>query len=182
MGRRSHELQACSGVGHGIYLSRITGCHLVGTWPGGEVQRRKASGQGNLYPASLSSCRCPGRGRDSPSGRASGTADIHHALTSALVGAGVAAAGFSQVKFAALGSGVVLSLLFSPIVALLLTLGVYSLVVRFGRLAGNHDCVCVDKPQAVAAVETGALASVMMTSPPSVRWAHRADQLLHSAV
>jgi PiT family inorganic phosphate transporter len=83
----------------------------------------------------------------------------------------VAAAGFSQVKFAALGSGVVLSLLFSPIVALLLTLGVYSPVVRFGRLAGNRDCVCVDKPQAVAAVETGALASVMMTSPPSVRWA-----------
>ncbi len=93
-----------------------------------------------------------------------------HALTGALIGAGVTAAGFYQVKFAALGSGIVLPLLFSPIAALVLTLGVYSLVVRFG-LAGNRDCVCVDQPQAVAAVETGALASVMVTSPPSVRWA-----------
>ncbi len=94
-----------------------------------------------------------------------------HALTGALIGAGVTAAGFSQVKFAAVGSGVVLPLLFSPIVALLLTSGVYSLVVRVGRLAGNRDCVCVDQPQAVAAVDAGALASVMVTPPPSVRWA-----------
>jgi len=93
-----------------------------------------------------------------------------HALTGALIGAGVTAAGFSQVKFAALGSGIVLPLLFSPIVALVLTLGVYPLVVRFG-LAGNRDCVCVDQPQAVATVETGSFAPVMVTFPPSVRWA-----------
>jgi PiT family inorganic phosphate transporter len=98
-----------------------------------------------------------------------------HALTGALIGAGVTAAGFSQVKFAALGSGIVLPLLFSPIVALVLTLGVYSLVVRFGRLAGNRDCVCVDQAQAIAAVETGASASVMVTAPPSVRWAAAAE-------
>src|SRR5713226_7696877 len=71
------------------------------------------------------------------------TISTTHALTGALVGAGVAAAGFSQVKFAALGSGVALPLLFSPIVALLLTLGVYSLIVRLGRLAGSRNCVCV---------------------------------------
>lgn len=94
-----------------------------------------------------------------------------HALAGALIGAGVTAAGLSQVKFAALGSGVVLPLLFSPVVALVLTLAVYSLVVRFARLAGNRDCVCVDQPQVVAAVETGASASAIVTAPPSVRWA-----------
>ena len=98
-----------------------------------------------------------------------------HALTGALIGAGVTAAGFSHVNFAALGSGVILPLLFSPILSLVLTLGVYSLVVRFGRLTGNRDCVCVDQSQSIAAGEIGAAASVMVTASPSVRWAPAAE-------
>src|ERR1700723_1947979 len=54
-----------------------------------------------------------------------------HSITGALVGAGVMAAGFSHVKFSALGKGVVLPLLFSPIVALVLTVCVQLLLRRF---------------------------------------------------
>ena len=67
-----------------------------------------------------------------------------HALTGALVGAGLSAAGLAQVQFAVIGSGVVLPLLFSPIVALGLTLVAYPLVVK---LAGGRDCLCIDEPR-----------------------------------
>src|SRR5207302_5877341 len=40
-----------------------------------------------------------------------------HSIAGALVGAGIAAAGFSNVKFAALGKGVLLPLFFSPLIA-----------------------------------------------------------------
>ena len=79
-----------------------------------------------------------------------------HALTGALVGASVAAAGFAQVKFAALASGVVLPLLFSPVAALVLTLAVCPLS---RRLAASPDCVCVDEPKAVAIAAAGPLLS-----------------------
>ncbi len=100
-----------------------------------------------------------------------------HALTGALVGAGVTAAGFAQVRFAALGSGVVLPLLFSPVIALLLTLVVYPLVIRIGRLAGNRDCLCVDQPQAVAiaAASSAFSAETALQVPPGVRWAPAAE-------
>ena len=100
-----------------------------------------------------------------------------HALTGALVGAGVTAAGIVQVRFAALGSGVVLPLLFSPVIALLLTLVVYPLVIRIGRLAGNRDCLCVDQPQAVAiAAASSAFSSeTVLQVTPGVRWAPAAE-------
>ncbi len=96
-----------------------------------------------------------------------------HALTGALVGAGVAAAGFAQVKFGVLGSGVVLPLLFSPIAALVLTLAVYPLVTK---LASNRDCLCVDEPKAVAitaaagpSLSMGISPSAVVSAPPGVR-------------
>ena len=99
-----------------------------------------------------------------------------HALTGALMGAGVSAAGFAQVKFAALGSGVVLPLLFSPVVALLLTLAVYRVAARVGRLAGNRDCVCVEEPRAVAlSAAAGVSTSVVTVAAPVVRWASAAE-------
>lgn len=100
-----------------------------------------------------------------------------HALTGALMGAGVSAAGFAQVKFAALGGGVALPLLFSPIVSLLLTLAVYPAVMRVGRLAGNRDCVCVEEPKAVAlSAAAGASTSTVVTAAaPVVRWAPAAE-------
>lgn len=96
-----------------------------------------------------------------------------HALTGALVGAGVVAAGFSQVQFAALGSGVVLPLLFSPLASLVLTFGLYPMVVRVIELAGKRDCVCVDEPAMVVAAPAGvAMASA---AAPAVRWVSAAE-------
>ena len=100
-----------------------------------------------------------------------------HALTGALVGAGVTAAGFGQVRFAVLGSGVVLPLLFSPLIALVLTLMAYPLVIRVGRLAGNRDCLCVDQPQAVAIAAASSAFSTEAVLPvaPAMRWAPAAE-------
>ena len=91
-----------------------------------------------------------------------------HALTGALVGAGTLAAGFSGVKFAALGSGVVTPLLFSPLVSLALTLGLYPLVVRAAEASAKRDCVCVDEASVVA-IPAGAAATVAVAAP-AVRW------------
>ncbi len=52
-----------------------------------------------------------------------------HALAGALIGAGLVAAGVSHIGFASLGSGILLPLLFSPIAALLLTVGIRLLAV-----------------------------------------------------
>lgn len=93
-----------------------------------------------------------------------------HALTGALVGAGVIAAGFNQVKLGALGASIVTPLMFSPLVALVLTLSLYPLLVRVGIQAGRRDCVCVDKPALIAGL-AGASASSAVLAPPAVRWA-----------
>jgi PiT family inorganic phosphate transporter len=69
-----------------------------------------------------------------------------HALAGALVGAGLSAAGLAQVQLSAVGSGVLLPLLFSPIIALGLTLAAYPLIAK---LAGGRDCFCLDGPRAV---------------------------------
>ncbi len=97
-----------------------------------------------------------------------------HALVGALAGSGVAAAGFAQVKFAALASGVVLPLLFSPVVALALTLAVYPLAAK---LAGGRDCVCLDQPQSVALATNASFsgAAALVEAPPAVRWARATD-------
>jgi PiT family inorganic phosphate transporter len=63
-------------------------------------------------------------------------------LTAIALGAGVTAAGFSHVRFAALGRGFILPLLFSPIIALVLTLGIQLVVIRLGwrRRKELHLC------------------------------------------
>jgi inorganic phosphate transporter, PiT family len=66
-----------------------------------------------------------------------------HALTGALVGAGLLAAA-GEVRLAALGKSFVLPLLFSPVIALLCTVLVYPLF-RWGRRRcgiTSHSCVC----------------------------------------
>ena len=70
-----------------------------------------------------------------------------HSIAGALVGAGVTAVGFSHVKVAALGRGVFLPLLFSPLVALVLTVGIQFLLTRLGWQTGKRDCICVDEPR-----------------------------------
>jgi PiT family inorganic phosphate transporter len=67
-----------------------------------------------------------------------------HALTGGLVGAGLMASA-AEVQFASLGKSFVLPLLFSPLVALLCTVPLYSFFrwtrKRFG--VSSHTCVCV---------------------------------------
>ena len=98
--------------------------------------------------------------------------------THALVGAGATAAGFAQLRLAALPQGVVLPLLFSPFAALLLTLGIYPFVPK---LAGERDCVCVHETERVALVSAdtrasaGTLRAALVANVPSVRWAPAAE-------
>jgi PiT family inorganic phosphate transporter len=98
-----------------------------------------------------------------------------HSLTGALVGAGVAAVGFSQVKFAALGKGVILPLLFSPIIALLLTVCVQSLMKRTGWANGINDCVCVDEPRMLALAANASASTMVVAAPPTLRVAPSAE-------
>ena len=67
-----------------------------------------------------------------------------HALTGGLVGAGLLAAA-GEVRFEALGQSFVLPLLFSPVVALLLTVAIYPLFRWARRRSGvtSQTCVCV---------------------------------------
>ena len=98
-----------------------------------------------------------------------------HALTGALLGAGVTAAGLTNVEFAALGTGVALPLLVSPIAALLLTATIYPLYRRLMGPAPPLDCVCVDTTKMVAAVPQGSMAASVVLSAAEWKVANRAD-------
>jgi inorganic phosphate transporter, PiT family len=74
-----------------------------------------------------------------------------HALTGALVGGGMVAAGWDGVQFSALGKSFVLPLLLSPLLAVVTGAVVY-LVFRFARLQRGITkelCVCVGVEQRI---------------------------------
>src|SRR5690242_160754 len=98
-----------------------------------------------------------------------------HSLTGALLGASIAAAGFSQVKFAALGKGVVLPLLFSPVIALVLTVCARWMMNHFAGIGGVRDCVCVDQPQMAALPASASASAVVIPAPPTLRVAPMAE-------
>jgi PiT family inorganic phosphate transporter len=82
-----------------------------------------------------------------------------HALTGALVGAGLCAAG-DQVRFSALGKSFVLPLLCSPLVALTLTVIIYPLFrwTRQSLAVTRASCVCIGAQyEEVAAQPDGTL-------------------------
>lgn len=93
-----------------------------------------------------------------------------HALTGALIGTGFIAAGFSHIRFASLGSGILLPLLFSPIAALLLTVGIRLFATRFRGTHEIPDCICADAPKALALAGNSQM-SAMVLPVPSLRWA-----------
>jgi len=97
-----------------------------------------------------------------------------HALTGALLGAGVAAAGVAQVRFSALGKGVFLPLLVSPVASLLLTVGLFKLQPRWRGGVASVDCVCVDAPQ-VSLAGAGAMAASAVAAAPELRVASEAE-------
>jgi inorganic phosphate transporter, PiT family len=98
-----------------------------------------------------------------------------HSITGALVGAGVTAVGFSHVGFAALGRGFILPLLFSPIIAFVLTVGIQLVVTRLGWHVGERNCICVDEPRTLAMAASHSSMPVYVTAPPFVRWAPAAE-------
>lgn len=98
-----------------------------------------------------------------------------HSITGALVGAGTTAAGFSQVKFAALGKGVLLPLFVSPIIALILTVAMQLLLNRFGWQNGVKDCVCVDEPKTMMIAAGVSASSIAIVAQPSLRLAPAAE-------
>jgi PiT family inorganic phosphate transporter len=98
-----------------------------------------------------------------------------HSITGALVGASIAAAGFSHVRFAVLGRGVILPLLFSPIVALVLTVNILLVITRLGWHPGERDCICVDEPKTLVLAAINSPMAAVVTAPPFVRWAPAAE-------
>jgi len=96
-----------------------------------------------------------------------------HALVGSLIGAGVSAAGIANVHFSALGRGVVLPLLFSPVAALLMTLAVYPLVQK---LSASRDCVCINETATVASAPArGTTSAIAVAAPPDFRWANSTE-------
>jgi PiT family inorganic phosphate transporter len=98
-----------------------------------------------------------------------------HALTGALAGAGLVAAGFAHAEFGDLGKRVMLPLLFSPAVSLLLTVTIYPLVIQAAKLAGNRDCVCLDAPQPLAEIPDGVFTAAAVPVPAAIRVANAED-------
>jgi PiT family inorganic phosphate transporter len=77
-----------------------------------------------------------------------------HALTGALVGAGMVVAGPSHVAYGTLGRAFALPLLASPLLATVLTAGLYA-ALRQARLAlgvTHEDCICVGQRAPLAAL------------------------------
>ncbi len=93
-----------------------------------------------------------------------------HALTGALVGAGMMAVGLSHMRFAPLGEGVLLPLLFSPIAALVLTIGIRAFAVRYMPHYKVPDCICADQPATLAMAANSEM-SVATALAPSLRLA-----------
>ncbi len=86
-----------------------------------------------------------------------------HSLIGGLIGAGLTAVG-DQVNFGALASGFLAPLLFSPLMAVVLSAVAY-LIFSKARLAlgiTKEDCLCIGEPQ--EAVELAGAATVMQSS------------------
>lgn len=94
-----------------------------------------------------------------------------HALTGALLGSGLLAAGMAQVNFAALGATVLLPLLLSPLAALLLTASAVPLLARWLE---NKSCICVTEARPIL-LGTGQVLQAAPSGWPSLRVAHRAE-------
>lgn len=92
-----------------------------------------------------------------------------HGLTGALVGAGLLAIG-TQVNFAALQKSFLLPLLLSPMIAILLGIGVYG-ILHYARKqlgVGKESCICVGETVAVAPVGTPVLMQSSVVSIDTV--------------
>ncbi|MGH9582456.1 MAG: inorganic phosphate transporter, partial [Bryobacteraceae bacterium] len=86
------------------------------------------------------------------------------------IGTGLVAVGFSHLRFASLGSGIMLPLLLSPVAALLLTVGIRLLATRLRSKHEIPNCLCADAPK-IPAIAGNSQMSTMVAAVPSLRWA-----------
>lgn len=94
-----------------------------------------------------------------------------HALTGSLVGAGLFAVGAAGVSWAAVGSTMLLPLLFSPLLAMGLTLVAFPPLARWLRA---RSCICVTETAPVL-LQAGETAQAARGFFPALRIAHRTD-------
>lgn len=94
-----------------------------------------------------------------------------HALSGGLIGAGLMAVGAAQIQWGAVVSSIVLPLLFSPVIALVLTTAVFPPLARWLRMQG---CICVTEPSPVL-LGGGHAARAAQGLLPALRIAHRSD-------
>lgn len=94
-----------------------------------------------------------------------------HALAGGLVGAGVIAVGAGGVEWTALLGSIALPLLFSPLLALGLTVVAFPALARWIR---TRSCICLIEP-APAIAATGETASAAAGFFPSLRIVHHAN-------
>ena len=92
-----------------------------------------------------------------------------HALTGALVGAGVVVAGPGQVAYGTLGRAFALPLLASPLVSMALTAALYASLrrARWGLGITEDDCVCVGEQAPLAAAVYGGR-SILVGGGPGI--------------
>lgn len=79
-----------------------------------------------------------------------------HGITGALTGAGLAAIG-TQLNFAALGKSFFIPLLLSPLIAMVLSIMIYSLL-HYSRITLNIEkawCICIGNQQKLVPISTG---------------------------
>ena len=90
-----------------------------------------------------------------------------HALTGALVGAGVVVAGPGQVAYGALGRAFALPLLASPLLAAAATASLYAALrqVRLASKVTHEHCLCIGQPAPLAALSTAGRVLRVDTGP-----------------
>jgi inorganic phosphate transporter, PiT family len=155
-------------VGHRVHFFWLHGRDPVSRRVGSKIQRLGLVG-GEIYAQApfLAAVALGAAGTVLVAARLGLPISTTHALTGALTGAGLVAAGFVHVNFGALGRGVMVPLLFSPAVSLLLTVTIYPLMTRLAKLVGNRDRICVDSPpRSLAGIAHGSFGAAAVQAHP----------------
>jgi len=131
----------------GALLSAEIGGRLISLFNGNGLLPAGASGRSDLFwVIALAS-----GGTVLIASRIGAPISTTHALTGALIGTGAAAFGTAPLRLGALGKGIVLPLLVSPLLSLGLTLLLFSLLRPLRRFA--ESCVCLVRREPVALSE-----------------------------
>ncbi|MFQ5777002.1 MAG: anion permease [Terriglobia bacterium] len=151
----------------GSLLGGVLAGRLVQIFNGSRFLDRAAS----LDPAFLAAVALGAAATVLLASRLGAPVSTTHALVGGLVGAGLLAAGASQIQWAAVATSVALPLLVSPLLALALTTAAYPAARRWLR---SRSCLCVTEPAPVV-LGVGETLQAARGLLPSLRIAHRSD-------